>query len=206
MRRPPRSARLIAGAWLLTRCRSDKNQHDQVRGVDRPPAGLGRPDEPEGHGQSGCPRARSFGHLVRRRTVAKVDSMGLVFLRCTHCSAGKARRPAAPRGPFRPSRWPWATWPVSSTLEPFGVGPVLASRTSQSAPGGGLGRLGQGVHDVGHLMDPAALVHRLGEDFAERPPEPEGPSPTARTGARMPRRLSPRGASAPTRSTRGARR
>ena len=54
------------------------------------------------------------------------------------------------------------------------MGPVLGvTDLAERGPGGGLGRLGQGVHDVGHLVHPAPLVRRVGEDLAEGAPEPE---------------------------------
>ena len=45
----------------------------------------------------------------------------------------------------------------------------------QRGSGGRLSRLGQGVHDVRHLVDPAPLVGRFGEDVCERPPEAQCP-------------------------------
>ena len=57
------------------------DERDQVRGVDRAPAGLGGLDELERHRHAG---SREPGPLVTRccnRTVAKVDSMGFVVRR-----------------------------------------------------------------------------------------------------------------------------
>jgi hypothetical protein len=49
--------------------------------VDRPPSRLGGFDELEGHGEAGDARPGPLVSLARCRTVAKVDSIGLVVLR-----------------------------------------------------------------------------------------------------------------------------
>jgi hypothetical protein len=43
--------------------------------------------------------------------------------------------------------------------------------------------LGQRPQNVGDLMEPAALLAGLWEHLAQRPPEPNAPSPAVRTGA-----------------------
>jgi hypothetical protein len=53
----------------------------QVLGVDGPPAGLCCINELVGHGNTGCTGAGSFGDFVRNRTVANVNSIGLVVRR-----------------------------------------------------------------------------------------------------------------------------
>ena len=63
---------------------------DEMGAVDCPPPVLGGLDEFEGHGHPGGFRPGTFGHLGRRRTVAMLDSMGLVVLRWIQCSAGKS--------------------------------------------------------------------------------------------------------------------
>jgi hypothetical protein len=58
----------------------------QTRAADAPPSGpavLGGLDELERHGQAGGVAAWSFGDRVLRRTVAKVDSIGLDVRRWT---------------------------------------------------------------------------------------------------------------------------
>ena len=68
---------------------SGADHEHQVRGIDPPPAGLGRHGQLEGH--LGSPAARLPAPSVTRcrsRTVAKVDSIGFVDLRWTACSAG----------------------------------------------------------------------------------------------------------------------
>jgi hypothetical protein len=52
-----------------------------VLGVDGPPAGLCCINELVGHGNTGCTGAGSFGDFVRNRTVANVNSIGLVVRR-----------------------------------------------------------------------------------------------------------------------------
>ena len=64
------------------------DERDQVRGVDRAPAGLGGSMSLNA---IASPAAREPGPLVtlvRCRTVAKVDSMGFVVRRWIQCSAG----------------------------------------------------------------------------------------------------------------------
>jgi len=53
-----------------------------------PPPGLGGLDELEDHGQSSSRLPAPLVILVRKGTVAKVDSIGLVVRRWIQCSAG----------------------------------------------------------------------------------------------------------------------
>ena len=64
------------------------DEGDQVGCVDGAPAGLGGLNELERHGQPGGLAAGSAVSLVRCRTVANVDSIGLVVRRWIQCSAG----------------------------------------------------------------------------------------------------------------------
>src|SRR5215211_6650133 len=58
--------------------RAGADRRDQVGRIDRPPAGLGGPDEVEIHRHAGGAEPRPLVTRVRSRTVAKLDSIGLV--------------------------------------------------------------------------------------------------------------------------------
>lgn len=58
----------------------------EVRSVDCPPPAFGGFDELESHGEAGGREPGPLVTLVRSRTVAKVDSIGLVVLRWIQCS------------------------------------------------------------------------------------------------------------------------
>ena len=60
-----------------------------------------------GHGQAALREPAPRVTLVLRRTVEKVDSIGLLVRRCTQCSLGSHRRRAGCRARPLPWRWPW---------------------------------------------------------------------------------------------------
>jgi hypothetical protein len=131
----------------------------------------------------------------RSRTVANGDSMTLVVRRCFQCSAGKSKKVT------RRSQW------AASELDRLGVlGLILRLETRpcglavsaglgvhhlvQRALGARLKPLGQLVEHVDQLVAPAGLLARSGHTSRNAAQNPNAPSPTAKAGATIPRRLS----------------
>jgi hypothetical protein len=69
---------------------SGADEGDEVGCVHGSPACLGGLDAFEDHRESGGALPALLVTLVRKRTVAKVDSMGFVVRRWIQCSAGKS--------------------------------------------------------------------------------------------------------------------
>jgi hypothetical protein len=94
-------------------------------------------------------------------------------------------------GPFR------AEFTVERLRGSSGVGLVLGVVDLRQRPlRGRVGRLGQRGEDVADLVPPSPLLRRLGEHVPDGFQKPSAPSPTASTGAVMPRRLQSRSRSA----------
>lgn len=65
-----------------------RKQRHQLWCVHRPPSGPSGLDQLVSHRLTRCPRTRALRHLRPQTHGRNVDSMGLVVLRCTQCSAG----------------------------------------------------------------------------------------------------------------------
>src|SRR5664279_6189241 len=146
------------------------------------------------------PAAREPGPLVTRwrsLTVAKVDAIGWWCAGGSSARRGSRGRPAARRG---------VVGDLSGRLGPLGavvggehVGRGLGVVLVLGVPDLGerllrarLGGLGQRVEHVADLVPPAPLLAGLGNTSRTADQNPRAPSPTASSGAAMPRRLQPR--------------
>ena len=74
--------------FALVENRAGTDQGDQVWGVDGSPTGLSGVDQLVGHRDTAAREPGPLVTVVRNRTVAKVDSIGLVVRRWIQCSAG----------------------------------------------------------------------------------------------------------------------
>ncbi len=113
--------------------------------------------------------------VVRWRTVANLDSIGLVVRRCAQWSAGNRRRRPGPRDPWSASRLPSDIWPRSVAGSARGPARRLWGGRHPDCPQGAfrlaLQRLRQSRVHVAYLVEPAALMCRLGIDLLQRGPE-----------------------------------